>query len=154
MPCLGGWQLSTITLAETGPYLTPYDSNTDDSQANLNESRTVRRRAARPDRQLQISNPGPNGWFNLAAFVPTPAGAGRPGNAGVGICEGPKTVTVPVEFRRTFSLPKKLRMRFEATFTNILNHPNFAAPPDGCIFAQHVWGDADRADPRRTAATA
>ena len=34
---LGGWQLSTITLAETGPYLTPYDGNPGDSQANLGE---------------------------------------------------------------------------------------------------------------------
>ncbi len=126
---LGGWQLSTITLAQTGPYLTPYDSNTDDSQANLNEA--GRAAVVRPDRigNCNISNPGPNGWFNLAAFVPTPAGAGRPGNAGVGICEGPETVTVAGGLSKSFSLTERLRMRFEATFTNILNHPNFAAPP-------------------------
>ena len=30
-------------------------------------------------------------YFNLAAFAPTPAGAGRFGNAGVGILQGPGT---------------------------------------------------------------
>jgi hypothetical protein len=30
---------------------------------------------------------------------------------------------------KSFLLTEKVRMRFEATFTNILNHPNFAAPP-------------------------
>lgn len=85
----------------------------------------------RPDQigNCNLSNPGPNGWFNLAAFAPTPAGAGRPGNAGVGICEGPGTVTVAGGLAKSFLLTEKVRMRFEATFSNILNHPNFAAPP-------------------------
>jgi len=126
---LGGWQLSTITLLQTGPYETPYDSNTDDSQANLNEA--GRSAVVRPDRigNCGLSNPGPNGWFNLAAFVPTPAGAGRPGNAGVGICEGPRTATVAGGLAKSFSLTERVKLRFEASFSNILNHPNFAAPP-------------------------
>ena len=126
---LGGWQLSTITLVETGPYETPWDSNPSDSQANLNE--VGRNAIVRPDQiaSCNLSNPGPNGWFNLAAFVPTPAGAGRPGNAGVGICEGPGTVTVAGGLSKTFSITERLKMRFDATFTNLLNHPNFAAPP-------------------------
>jgi len=126
---LGGWQLSTITLVETGPYETPWDSNPSDSQANLNE--VGRNAIVRPDQigSCNLSNPGPNGWFNMAAFVPTPAGAGRPGNAGVGVCEGPGTVTIAGGLSKTFSITEKLKMRFDATFTNLLNHPNFAAPP-------------------------
>jgi len=126
---LGGWQLSTITLVQTGPYETPWDSNPSDSQANLNE--VGRNAIVRPDRigNCNLSNPGPNGWLNMAAFVPTPAGAGRPGNAGVGVCEGPGTVTIAGGLSKTFSLAEKLKMRFDATFTNLLNHPNFAAPP-------------------------
>jgi hypothetical protein len=125
---LGGWQLSTITLVETGPNLTPYDSNPLDSQANLNE--VGRAAVVRPDQigNCNLSNPGPNGWFNLAAFVPTPAGAARPGNAGVGVCEGPGTVTVAGGLSKNFALTERLRLRFEATFSNLLNHPNFAAP--------------------------
>ena len=75
---LGEWQLS-IALAQTGPYLTPYDSNTDTSQAKLNQ--TARAAVVRPDRfgNCNLPNPGGNGWFNLAASTATPAGAGRPG---------------------------------------------------------------------------
>jgi len=126
---LGGWQLSTITLVESGPYETPWDSNPFDSQANLNE--LGRNAIVRPDRigNCNISNPGPNGWFNYAAFTLTPAGAGRPGNSGVGICEGPGTVALAGGLSKTFALPEKFRLRFEANFTNILNHPNFAEPP-------------------------
>jgi len=125
---LGGWQLSTIILAQSGPFLTPYDSNPADSQANLNE--VGRAAVVRPDRigNCGVSNPGPNGWFNLAAFAPTPVGAGRTGNAGVGICEGPDTVTVAGGLSKAIPITERFRLRFEATFTNLLNHPNFAAP--------------------------
>jgi hypothetical protein len=126
---LGGWQLSTIILAETGPYLTPFDSNAAESQANLNEA--SRPAVVRPDQiaNCNISNPSPNGWFNDNAFVPTPVGAGRIGNAGVGVCEGPGTVTVAAGLSKVFVVRERLRLRFESTFTNILNHPNFAPPP-------------------------
>jgi hypothetical protein len=56
-------------------------------------------------------------------------GAGRPGNAGVGICDGPGTVTIAGGLAKGFSLTEKVRLRFEAKFSNIFNHPNFAAPP-------------------------
>ena len=125
---LGGWQLSTILLAQTGPFLTAYDSNTDNSQSNLNEA--GRSAVLRPDQigNCSVANPGPNGWFNLKAFAPTPVGAGRTGNAGVGTCQGPGTVTLAGGLAKSFAVTEHFRMRFEATFTNILNHPNFAAP--------------------------
>jgi len=125
---LGGWQVSTIALAETGPNLTPYDSNPNNSQANLAEG--DRAAVIRPDRigNCDLDNPTPNGWFNRAAFVNTPVGAGRTGNSGVGICQGPGTVTIAAGLAKGFTLTERVRMRFEATFTNMLNHPNFAAP--------------------------
>jgi hypothetical protein len=125
---LGGWQISSIALAETGPYLTPFDGNPLDSQANLNE--VGRPAVVRPDQiaNCNISNPTPNGWFNDNAFVLTPVGAGRTGNAGVGVCEGPGTVTIAGGLSKVFAPWERLRVRFEATFTNILNHPNFAPP--------------------------
>lgn len=125
----GGWQLSSIALAETGPYLTPYDSNALQSQSNLNE--VGRPAVVRPDQiaNCDISNPTPNGWFNDNAFVLTPVGAGRTGNAGVGVCEGPGTVTIAAGLSKVFVVREHVRLRFESTFTNILNHPNFAPPP-------------------------
>ena len=125
---LGGWQVSSLILAETGPYLTAFDGNPLDSQSNLNE--VGRPAVVRPDQvaSCDISNPTPGEWFNTNAFVLTPAGAGRTGNAGVGNCEGPGTVTVAAGLSKVFVAKEHLRVRFESTFTNMFNHPNFAPP--------------------------
>jgi hypothetical protein len=67
-------------------------------------------------------------YFNLAAFSPTPVGAGRFGNAGVGILQGPGAATVSLGVAKQFRITEKLHARFESTFTNVLNHTNFAPP--------------------------
>jgi hypothetical protein len=124
---LGGWNLNTVTLIETGPWLTPTIS------ASLDASNTdvlARATVLRPD---LVGNPVPsnqnaNDYFNINAFAPTPANAGRFGNAGVGILEGPGTVAVAGGLSKTVQLRERARLRFEATFTNLMNHPNFAPP--------------------------
>jgi hypothetical protein len=121
---LGGWDLTTITLLETGPWLTPSITAAAD-QSNTN---VVNRGALlRPDRV-------PNGTagavtYDGQSFLPTPPGAGRFGNAGVGILEGPGTAAVSLGVAKRFAITEKISARFETTFTNILNHTNFAPPP-------------------------
>jgi hypothetical protein len=51
------------------------------------------------------------------------------GNCAVGGLEGPGTTTIAAGLSKTFHLSERFRMRFEGTFTNLLNHPNFAPPP-------------------------
>ena len=124
---LGGWDLTTVTLLETGPWLTPSISSSAD-QSNTN----VENRGAllRPD---AVSNhfyaaQSRAQFFNLAAFSPTPAGAGRFGNAGVGILQGPGTAAVSLGVAKQFHVTEKVHARFESTFTNVLNHTNFGPP--------------------------
>jgi hypothetical protein len=124
---LGGWDLNTVTLLETGPWLTPSISTSAD-QSNTN---VVNRGAfLRPDVVSQNFYKGQSRaqYFNLAAFSPTPAGAGRFGNAGVGILQGPGTAAVSLGLAKNFALTAKAKLRFESTFTNVLNHTNFAPP--------------------------
>jgi hypothetical protein len=124
---LGGWDLTTVTLLETGPWLTPSISGSAD-QSNTN---LVNRGAiARPDVVSSNFYAGQSRarYFNLAAFSPTPAGAGRFGNAGVGTLEGPGTSAVSLGVAKQFRITEKLHARFETTFTNVLNHTNFAPP--------------------------
>jgi hypothetical protein len=124
---LGGWQLNTITLIETGPWLTPSISDSFD-QSNTD---VVNRGAfLRPDEVSTNFYAGQSRahYFNPAAFAPTPAGAGRFGNAGVGILEGPGTVAVSLGLAKVFKVTEKAKLRFESTFTNALNHTNFAPP--------------------------
>ena len=124
---LGGWDMTTVTLLETGPWLTPTISGSAD-QSNTNVAN--RGVILRPD---VVSNNFYTGqsrarYFNLAAFSPTPAGAGRFGNAGVGILEGPGTAAVSLGVAKNFHITEKIHARFESTFTNVLNHTNFAPP--------------------------
>jgi len=58
------------------------------------------------------------------------AGAARIGNAAVGILEGPGTIAMSAGLSKVMAIREGLRMRFEATFTNVLNHTNYAPPPD------------------------
>ena len=80
---LGGWELSTVSLWQTGPYLTPVTSPSYDT-ANLNL--VYRGALLRPDclANPNLSNPTPDQYFNLGAFQAVPA-PGRLGNCGVGI---------------------------------------------------------------------
>jgi hypothetical protein len=123
---LGGWELSTVTLWQTGAYLTPVTSPSFDT-ANLNL--VYRGAALRPDRigSGALAHPTLDQYFDINAFNPVPE-AGRIGNSGVGILEGPGTTAIAAGMSKTFSVREGMRLRFEATFTNLPNHPNFAPP--------------------------
>jgi hypothetical protein len=124
---LGGWELTTVTLLETGPWLTPSIS---DSYDQSNTDVVNRGAYLRPDQVSRNLYSGQSHaqYFNLAAFSPAPAGAGRFGNAGVGILQGPGTAAVSLGLAKVFPVTERVRMRFESTFTNVLNHTNFAPP--------------------------
>jgi hypothetical protein len=134
---LGGWNVNTVTLLQTGPYLTPTVSPTlDQSNTNIVGRGGI---TARPDVVGNPASPGGDLLWNLNAFAPTPAGAGRIGNAGVGILEGPGTIAVSAGISKIFPVRERLRFRFEATFTNALNHTNFA-PPASDISSPSTFG--------------
>lgn len=146
---LGGWDLTNVTLLETGPWLTPSispggcqaASNADGSCPSLangqvatndqSNTNVVNRLATlRPDVVSKSFYKGQSRsqYFNLAAFAPTPVGAGRFGNAGVGILQGPGTAAVSLGLAKNFVLTERAKLRFESTFTNVLNRTNFAPP--------------------------
>jgi hypothetical protein len=125
---IGGWKLSSITLIQTGPFQTPtiscaYDQSNTNPEAALGQS-------CRPDRtgNGNIAHPTPQHWYDASAFTPVPTNAGRDGNAGVGILVGPGTVTVAGGFAKEVSISERAKIRFESSFTNFLNHPNYVEP--------------------------
>jgi hypothetical protein len=124
---VGGWNLNTITMLETGPYLTPTDSVTSD-QTNTNPAADGS--IVRPDR---VGNPipahrSPAEYFDINAFAHTPQNAGRVGNAGVGSLEAPGTIAVSSGLAKFMVDRENWRLRFKSTFTNVLNHTNYAPP--------------------------
>jgi len=128
-PLIGGWTLSTVTTVQTGQWLTPTMPAADD-QSNTNLIvRNTGGAIARPD---CIGSPSLGQtsaqFYNPSAFALPPANAGRFGDCGVGILEGPHMIDVDTGLAKRFNIGERFHVRFEATFTNVLNHTNFAPP--------------------------
>ena len=117
--------MSTIALWQTGPYLTPMTSASYDP-GNLNL--VYRGSYQRPDciGDGNLSNPSPDEYFNAGAFVAQPSGP--VGNCRVGSLVGPGTVAIAGGLSKSFALGERFRLKFESTFTNIINHSNYAPP--------------------------
>jgi hypothetical protein len=134
----GGWNLSTIATIQTGQWLTPtinptapnsYDATQINDQSNTNIANRTGA-VLRPD---CTGNPVPatqvpGQFFNIGGFSSTPVGAGRFGNCGVGILQGPGLVDLDLGLAKQFQIKERFRVRFEASFSNVLNHVNYAPP--------------------------
>lgn len=125
---LGGWNLNTISLLQTGPWLTPTMSpSLDTSGVGIAQRGTI----ARPNRVPGVSTTPAHrsaaSYFNINAFS-TNTSPGQTGNAAVGSLEAPGTVAVAAGLAKVFPLSESVHMRFESTFTNVINRANFAIP--------------------------
>jgi len=141
---IGGWQLSSIFLWQSGPYMTPYFSGGDPSGTGSG----VIGRSQAPDLvgNPALGNPTASDWFNAAAYtcpgvsgwqpgtsclIGTPgngAPIGRFGNAGIGTVVGPGTVNLNAGLSKSFALTERVKIKVEGSFTNVLNHLNLANP--------------------------
>lgn len=124
---LGGWQTYGIVTLQTGrPFTVALLSDID----NSNTGRTTLGFGAndRPNvvGNPDVSNPGPDLWFNPAAFAFPPFGSF--GNAGRNILTGPEFQNVNASLVKNTFLREglNLQLRFEAF--NLFNHPNFNLP--------------------------
>jgi hypothetical protein len=127
---LGGWDISTVTTMQSGQWVTPTTSPAFDQSNTGMAVRSGGGAILRPDCGFgsPYKSATPGVFFNLGAFAETPAGAGRFGNCGVGILEGPGLLNVNSGLAKNVSLHDNYKLRFEATFTNVLNRSNFAPP--------------------------
>ena len=128
---LGNWNFSTVTLLQTGQWLTPVMNPADDqSNTDLNNERYLGGAVARPD---CVGNPipanrSPQAYYAMGAFAVPPPNAGRFGSCGLGILQGPGEINVNAGLAKEVPFKERYHLRFEATFTNVLNHTNFAPP--------------------------
>jgi hypothetical protein len=135
---LGGWNLSTIATIQTGQWLTPTinpsgPNSYDPSQINDQSNTDIANRSGaslRPDcvGNAIPANQTPGQFYNMDAFTSTPPGAGRFGSCGLGILQGPGMMDVDLGLAKQFQIGERMRLRFEASFTNALNRVNFAPP--------------------------
>ncbi|MFT4114274.1 carboxypeptidase regulatory-like domain-containing protein [Silvibacterium sp.] len=145
----GGWQLSSIFLWQTGPYLTAYIPSTDADPSGTG-SGILYGRDQHPDviGKIRPVHRNRNEWVNPQSFAcPSDSGytatsyagnacgvgvtsnpIGRFGNESVGDIEGPGSVNWSAGLSKRVALTDKVSLRAETTFTNVLNHTNLNDP--------------------------
>ncbi len=132
---VGGWRLSTILLAQTGAFETPFIFFDSSGMNNFNRPDMV----SKPN----LSHPTKEHWWDASAFVCPGQSAftgtgnqlqcsgppiGRFGNARVGTLIGPKTFNFSLGLAKSFQLTERFKLKFESSFTNVLNHVNWDDP--------------------------
>ena len=115
-----GWQVSGILTLQSGnpftvsvPGANPIGGGTGVLRANLVGDPTV-------------ATPGPNLWFNPAAFA-APA-SGQPGTSGRNTLIGPGFKNVDFSLSRSFHVTERFGVQFRAEAFDLFNNVNFGQP--------------------------
>jgi hypothetical protein len=117
---LGGWKLNSIDSFYSGsPFSVNSGTNTLGAGAGTQRANVVG--------DYHVSNPGPNLWFNPAAFsIPGPY---QYGNSGRNIIVGPGTEQIDLSLFKNIPLPREgMRLEFRAEAFNLFNRPQFNNP--------------------------
>jgi hypothetical protein len=117
----GGWQVNGIFFWRTGLPFNLIQTSNVASTGTQN----------RPNRLCdgKLSHPTIDAWFDLSCFEQTSDTTGTYGNAGRNILRGPGQVNVDMSLiKRTRVAKVDTEFRVEAF--NVLNHPQFANPPE------------------------
>lgn len=124
---LGGWQTFGILTLQTGrPFTVALLPEVD----NSNTGRSILGFGANDRPNLagnpSVSNPGPDQWFNTAAFAMPPFG--NFGNAGRNILEGPGLAVFNVSLVKNVTPREGLNIQFRTEAFNLFNRTNFDLP--------------------------
>jgi len=120
---IGGWNITWVAYFQTGQYFSPSFSDADPSNTNS--------WGGYPDRVCDGNRPADQRsvdslWFDTSCFVNPPAG--RFGNSGANVLEGPGMQTHNVTIGKNFKITERFQFDFMTLIGNIFNHPNFLAP--------------------------
>jgi hypothetical protein len=128
---LGGWEVSPIISASTGPSITTFMSlggtnKIGDPMGVGGGGATGRERANRVTGQSCKANTGDTTqWLNPAVYTMNAYQLGKIGNAGAGICTGPGNGNVDLGFDKNFKVTEKIKAQFRLEFFNLFNTPHY-----------------------------
>ena len=120
----GGWQITGVLLLQTGQRFTPSFTGFDPSN--------TQNVGGRPDRVGNGNLPKDERtlarWFDASAFAAPRVNAGRFGNSGIGVLEGPGSQGVSLGLFKNIYIRERVRVEFNFSATNAFNHSNFRNP--------------------------
>jgi hypothetical protein len=135
---LGGWEVNSVIVAETGSPITIADGNSGVNYnlasfpvgtANFAPGFNCSNAQNRGSQAAKIAN-----WVNPAAYVPAPLvpfdgdGTEGFGDSPRNCIIGPNQVNVDFTVGKTFKIGERQDLRFRTEFFNIFNHPSFQNP--------------------------
>ncbi len=124
----GGWQLSGVTIFQTGPFLTPYEASVDPAGTNILSTETITRADIISGQNLYAAHRTTTQWLNPAAFSVPTANRGTFGTAGVGSVVGPGTGNVSLSLAKEILLGGQRKFEFGVAAANLFNHRNYEPP--------------------------
>jgi hypothetical protein len=119
---IGGWTINWLGYFSTGNYFSPTYSGSDPS--NTNTFGGLPDRIA--DGNLPTDQRTLTRWFDASAFRVPPAG--RFGNSGVNVLEGPGLNTQHASLVKRFMITERLATDLMLACSNLFNHPNYTFP--------------------------
>lgn len=123
---VGGWQLTGLMTLQTGQY---YHTMLSNAVARLGTQGVG---VWRPNvvGDHAVINPGPDGWYNPAAFAVPLDAAGNPtfGNVGRNSMQEPGIFNWDVGLMKTFPIGERIRLHFRWEIFNVTNHPSYGTP--------------------------
>ena len=151
---VGGWRVSGTVLAQSGNPFTVINTN------NFNSKYTgcgnVGGTASGGDApngcnwfpnviaSTSVSNPGPNEWFNTAAFASAaPAGQFAFGDEVRNSLRGPRLVVFNMSLAKDFSIGERVHVEVRSDWVNVFNHPSLNLP--GQVFGAANFGQINDA---------
>jgi len=120
---IGGWSIMWVIYLQNGQYFSPSFSDADPSNTDSY--------GGFPDRVCNGNSPAGQRsvdslWFDTSCFVNPPAG--RFGNSGANILEGPGLNVNNATFVKNFKITERMQFDLMTMVGNIFNHPNFFFP--------------------------
>ncbi len=152
---VGGWRLSGTFIAQSGNPFTIVNNTNQNSNVTGCASGVGGTATGGdvgngcnwfPDvvASTHVSNPGPNEWFNTAAFVNASAGGQFAfGDEGRNTLRGPRLTVVDLSLAKSFSFGERVKMELRSDWVNALNHPSLNIP--GQVFGAANFGQINNA---------
>ena len=145
---VGDWHLGGVTVMQSGPFLTPYETSNDPAGTNILTTIGQTRSDLLPNLPIYPHHRTASEWLvpppvnpgdQPSAFAIPAANRGYFGTASVGSIVGPGTAVYSMSLRKDLTHYERAKFEFSLEAANVFNHRNYE-PPNMQVDAPGVFG--------------